>query len=381
MAKKVFVFLTSGVLAYSLGFSPMGNVSTSLGGSGVALRNSAWGLYYNPALLSSDPRSKFSFSGGLYLSRTNLNEVLEITTKNDFAQVQEMLNQLKNARGRLEAQLGVVAQIGGFVKKSIHTQEDEYGRLISVVKEEQSSAIGIGAFASSIVDISIAGDSGVNYKASSFGVVIMEIPVGYAYKLGSEFGDFNFGIAMKYLRAVFERNSYQGNAYNGIEMQIPNFLSMSPSQNFGIDLGFLYSYSDFHIGITAKNINCPKFKNDSEKIRLDPQLRMGMSYEFASHYVFVMDIDLLPYNSYSLATPKSQYFGVGIMGDYTKFDFRLGISMDMLGKDGARLSAGFNAFGIIDIVGEMGTNFVKRNGSKLATPTDFGFKVGSTFTF
>lgn len=368
-------------MGYSLGFAPMGNVSTSLGGAGVALRNSAWGLYYNPALLSSDPRSKFSFSGGLYVTRTNLNEILELNPQTDYTQVQEILSNLKDSKAGIETQLGVVAQIGGFVKTSVQTQEDEYGRLISVSKEEQSSVFAIGAFASSIVDISISGGSGSNYKASSFGIVLMEIPVGYAYKLGTEFGDFNFGVAMKYLRAVFDHSSYGENAYNGIKIRMPNFLTMSPSQNFGIDLGFLYSYADFHIGVTAKNINCPTFKGSGEKIQLDPQLRLGMSYEFAEHYVVAMDIDLLPYDSYSVAAPKSQYFGIGIMGDYTKFDFRFGISADMLGKDGAKISAGFNAFGILDIVGEMGTNFAKFKGSKLATPTNFGFKIGSTFTF
>lgn len=381
MYKSFFSFLACGVMGYSLGFAPMGNVSTSMGGAGVALRNSAWGLYYNPALLSSDPRSKFSFSGGLYLTRTNLNEILELNPQTDYTQVQEILSNLKDSKAGIETQLGVVAQIGGFVKTSVQTQEDEYGRLISVSKEEQSSAFAIGAFASSIVDISISGGSGSNYKASSFGIVLMEIPVGYAYKLGTEFGDFNFGVAMKYLRAVFDHSSYGGNAYNGIEVSMPNFLTMSPSQNFGIDLGFLYSYADFHIGVTAKNINCPTFKGSGEKIQLDPQLRLGMSYEFAEHYVVAMDLDLLPYDSYSVAAPKSQYFGIGIMGDYTKFDFRFGISADMLGKDGAKISAGFNAFGILDIVGEMGTNFAKFKGSKLATPTNFGFKIGSTFTF
>lgn len=359
----------------------MGNVSTSLGGSGVALRNSAWGLYYNPALLSSDPRSKFSFSGGLYVSRTNLNKLMEITTRTDYTQVQDILSSLSNAKASLEAQLGVVAQIGGFVKTSVQAQEDEYGRLISVTKEEQSSAFAIGAFASSIVDISISNGGGVSYEASSFGIVLMEVPVGYAYKLGTDFGDFNFGAAFKYLRAVFDRSGYGGNAYNGVEIKLPNFLSMTPSQNFGIDLGFLYSYKDFHIGLSAKNINCPTFKGAGQKLTLDPQLRAGVSYEFAEHYVVVMDVDLLPYDSYSVVSPKSQYFGLGIMGDYTKFDFRFGISMDMLGKDGAKISAGFNAFGILDIVGEMGTNFAKFNGSELATPTNFGIKIGSTFTF
>lgn len=381
MYKPISLLIICSTLGYSLGLTSMGNVSTSMGGVGVALRNSAWGLYYNPALLSSDPRSKFSFSGGFYFARTNLNKILEITSDTQTSEIEQILSNLQNSKARLETQMGVVAQISGFVKTNISTVEDEYGRVISVSKEEKSSAFGIGAFASSVVDISISNAGGVNYQASSFGIALMEVPIGYAYKLITDFGDFNFGVAMKYLRVVFDHSAYKGNAYGGIDVRMPNFLSMSPLQNFGIDLGFLYSYNNFHIGLTAKNINCPAFKNNNEKIRLDARLRLGMSYEFAQHYVVAMDMDLLPYDSYSLATPKSQYFGLGIMGDYTKFDFRFGLSMDMLGKDGLKMSAGLNAFGILDIVGEIGTNFVKFNGSKLATPTNFGFKIGSTFTF
>ena len=55
-----------GVLAltqgYGLGFGSMGQVSSSMGGAGVALKNSAFGLYYNPALLSASPKVKFGYS-------------------------------------------------------------------------------------------------------------------------------------------------------------------------------------------------------------------------------------------------------------------------------------------------------------------------------
>lgn len=380
MVKKAFTLtLSLSGFLNALGFAPMGNVSTSLGGSGVALRNSAWGLYYNPALLSSDPRSKFSFSGGFYLSQSNINELLE--SKKSYSQISSILENLKDSKISLEAQLGVVAQIGGFVRQEVRAVEDEYGRLVSEVIDHQMSAFAIGAFASSITNISLSSAGGTQYQASSFGIALMEVPVGYAYRLQTEYGDFNFGVAMKYMRAVFDNSGYTGNATGELKIEIPDFMSMTPSQNFGLDLGFLYSIYDVHLGLTAKNINLPTFKINGNRITLDPQLRFGVSYEFLSNYVVTMDIDLLPYDSYSAVAPKSQYFGIGIMGDYSWIDFRVGLSMDMLGIDGAKISAGFNAFGIIDVVGEMGTNFAKKNGSSLAMPTNFGLKIGSTFTF
>lgn len=380
MAKKnlalIFAF---GSILNALGFAPMGNVSTSLGGSGVALRNSAWGLYYNPALLSSDPRSKFSFSGGFYLSQTGINELLESTKKYD--QLEQILNNLQDSKISVETQLGVVAQIGGFIRQEVRAVEDEYGRLVSEVIEHQMSAFAIGAFATSLTNISLSSAGGTQYQASSFGIALLEVPVGYAYKLETDFGDFNFGVAMKYMRAVFDKSSYRGSAMGELKIDIPDFMSMSPAQNFGLDLGFLYSIYDVHLGLTAKNINLPSFKIHGERITLDPQLRFGVSYEFLKNYVVTMDIDLLSYDAYNSVAPKSQYFGLGIMGDYGFLDFRVGVSMDMLGVDGAKISAGFNAFGIIDVVGEMGTNFAKKNGSQLAMPTNFGVKIGSTFTF
>lgn len=380
MAKKnlalIFAF---GSMLNALGFAPMGNVSTSLGGSGVALRNSAWGLYYNPALLSSDPRSKFSFSGGFYLSQTGINELLESTKKYD--QLEQILNNLQDSKISVETQLGVVAQIGGFIRQEVRAVEDEYGRLVSEVIEHQMSAFAIGAFATSLTNISLSSAGGAQYQASSFGIALLEVPVGYAYKLETDFGDFNFGVAMKYMRAVFDKSSYRGSAMGELKIDIPDFMSMSPAQNFGLDLGFLYSIYDVHLGLTAKNINLPSFKIHGERITLDPQLRFGVSYEFLKNYVVTMDIDLLSYDAYNSVAPKSQYFGLGIMGDYGFLDFRVGVSMDMLGVDGAKISAGFNVFGIIDVVGEMGTNFAKKNGSQLAMPTNFGVKIGSTFTF
>lgn len=380
MLKQFVLFQGVCLSLWGMGFTAMGNVSTSLGGAGVALRNSAWGLYYNPALLASDPRSKFSFSAGLWLSKSDINALLEIPLDASPQEISEVFTSLKNPRIGLQTQMGVVAQIGGFYRKQTTASPDEYGRLISKTIEKQMSAFAIGAFASSKTDIGLSDAGGEQYDAHSFGIALMEIPIGYAYKLETSFGDFNFGLALKYMRAVFDGSSYQGNVHGGIAIQIPNFLNMSPAQNFGIDLGFLYSIADVHIGLSAKNINLPTFKTAHRSLRLNPSLRMGVSYEFLKHYVVTFDADLLP-QSFSNSALKSHQIAFGIMGDYSFVDFRVGVGIDALNFGDSKVALGFNLYGILDIVGEMGFNFAKTGGSETALPTNFGIKIGSTFSF
>ena len=357
----------------------MGNVSTSMGGTGVALRKSAWGLYYNPALLASDPRSKFSFSAGFWVAKNDINPLLELKFSATPDEVSKIFSSLKEPRINLTTQMGVVAQIGDFHHQKDVALPDEYGRLITHRIEEDLSAFAIGAFAASQTYFGIQDGGNFDYIAQSFSIALMEIPLGYAYQLNTTFGDFNFGIALKYMRAVFDFSNFTGSVYD-FDLKRPKFLKMSPSQNFGLDLGFLYSIANFHLGLSAKNINVPHFDGFGRKLKLSPSLRMGLAYDFLERYTVTMDADLLP-QSFSEFSPKSHYVGLGFMGDYNFVDFRLGFGTDVLNFGDSRISAGFNVFGILDVVGEMGFNFAKKEGSKLAMPTNFGFKIGSTFAF
>ncbi|MFC3867191.1 conjugal transfer protein TraF [Helicobacter equorum] len=70
-------FLACMHTSLALGFGSMGQVSSSIGGAGVALKNSAWGIYYNPALLGADRRTKIGYSFGAQLKEQN---ILEIAT-------------------------------------------------------------------------------------------------------------------------------------------------------------------------------------------------------------------------------------------------------------------------------------------------------------
>lgn len=84
--KKLFGFiLLSGLFVSqlcALEFGSMGNTSAAMGGAGVALKHSAWGLYYNPALLSSDPKVKLGYSLGVGLREQNLAKLTTIDINN-----------------------------------------------------------------------------------------------------------------------------------------------------------------------------------------------------------------------------------------------------------------------------------------------------------
>lgn len=68
--------------AFSLEFGGMGNVSAGLGGAGVALKQSQWALYYNPALLGVIKKSSFAYSFGAGYKETNLLSAADIKTDN-----------------------------------------------------------------------------------------------------------------------------------------------------------------------------------------------------------------------------------------------------------------------------------------------------------
>lgn len=98
----------SAVGALSLEFGSMGQVSASMGGAGVALRDSAWGLYYNPALLGSDRRSKFGYSFGIQIKEQNLMQVATIDVDNIKKFPETLTSQLTGSSGG-----GASVTIGG----------------------------------------------------------------------------------------------------------------------------------------------------------------------------------------------------------------------------------------------------------------------------
>ncbi|WP_260320640.1 conjugal transfer protein TraF [Helicobacter gastrocanis] len=80
-----------------LEFGEMGNTSFGMGGAGVALENSAWGLYYNPALLDMDEcsKAKLGYSFGIGVREKNIlplvSSALQGSSLDDLTQLAEQL--------------------------------------------------------------------------------------------------------------------------------------------------------------------------------------------------------------------------------------------------------------------------------------------------
>ena len=75
---------------FALEFGGVGNVSAGMGGAGVALKQSQWTLYYNPALLGIVNKSSFGYSFGAEYKETNLLAATNINTNN----IEEMYKEL-----------------------------------------------------------------------------------------------------------------------------------------------------------------------------------------------------------------------------------------------------------------------------------------------
>lgn len=95
MKKILYVLATCVASMHALEFGTMGNVSASMGGAGVALKNSAFGLYYNPALLSASPKVKFGYSVGVSIQEKNIAQLATI----DIANMQQTAQNLASSFG------------------------------------------------------------------------------------------------------------------------------------------------------------------------------------------------------------------------------------------------------------------------------------------
>lgn len=154
--KSVSLVLASSLFcatqAFGLEFGHMGNISASMGGAGVALKNSQWGLYYNPALLGASNKSRFAYSFGVAIRENNLIELSKVDF-NNLASLPAQFSALFNGAVPFAANGGILGgaapvpaanlAVGGYVGEVLdkltggqHTEEG----LQKVLNETLASA-------------------------------------------------------------------------------------------------------------------------------------------------------------------------------------------------------------------------------------------------
>lgn len=194
-------------------------------------------------------------------------------------------------------------------------------------------------------------------KHTPYGVVLglVEIPIAYGHTFYTRAGDINIGIAPKFILA----SAYRYNTPISFS-ETPNIKfdtnTMQMTQTFGLDLGLLYTPAflpNLNIGLVAKNLNAPRINLSGSDgyVRLTQQLRAGVSYEMLNFLTLALDVDVLPNDTLSIANPKSQMVGGGILADFTFIDFRIGAMRDLYSKsgEGTILTTGVNLFGFLDV--------------------------------
>lgn len=196
-------------------------------------------------------------------------------------------------------------------------------------------------------------------KHTPYGVVLglVEIPIAYGHTFYTRAGDINIGIAPKFILA--SAYSYSTPiSFVDINSSKPKFdtNTMQTTQTFGIDLGVLYTPAflpNLNIGLVAKNLNAPRVavSGSNAYVRLTQQVRAGVSYEMLNFLTLAFDIDVLPNDTLSIVSPKSQMIGGGLLADFTFIDFRIGAMRDLYSKsgEGTILTTGVNLFGFLDV--------------------------------
>lgn len=380
----------------ALPFGSMGNTSAGLGDSGVALRKSAWGIYYNPALLASDNRGKFGYSVGLGIEQRGLGNILSaLMGGGENIDINILYDQLQNHSGNflsMSSQNGFVIQITGGVEKK--PKLDIQGNPSEDLSEEsQETRSPIGAFTMATF-LSAYGTGGIDTTLDNLdlqangklnGIFLLEVPVGWGWRFETNGGDISIGAALKYMGVSSLDFTISGIVHDNGGASFNFRKEMQPLasvSSFGIDLGLLYSIYGVNIGFVAKNINVPTFKlNNGKKLQILPQFRLGLSYEFAKYFALTFDTDLAPNNYLFDRSRKTQMLGGGILMDFKYVDLRFGLMGDMANKfdNGVIITGGINLAGFLDIALQASSEMFKVSGYRI--PNAFNIKVGGSFTF
>ena len=406
--KKIVAILASVsafvVSANAFEFGYMGNRSFGMGGAGVGVANSAWGLYYNPALQGVDNKYKIGYSLGARVKENGLSALKDF----DLGQISpDSINTINALLNDNEVAL-----------------TSENGLILQVplqVSARLSHSIGLGLFYTkrSAVNftgyINTQGVTSIDQVNNAFMVTntldTLEIPLSYTMQVYTGgFGTFHAGIALKYIYAghsssktKLTQNTDIANPFSDI------FKSPSGAQTHtaGIDIGFAYAAPNewVVIGVVAKNINSPVLKAqhlvdtngtpaNNDKLKIDAQYRLGLSTRATPMTTLAVDFDLKPNyefsgfntkvdtsaNSIGVIRRAVQYVSFGAMLNAGLLDLRLGAAKDIKeknAKDGWLVSAGVG-FGYLDFSFFSSTKMSK---AVKNLPTEFGFKLGGSFSF
>lgn len=286
--KRVLVFSTLFIHSlFALEFGSMGNTSVAMGGAGVALKHSPWGLYYNPALLSADPRTKLGYSVGIGLKEQNLAKIATINISN----ISKGIEQLVETFGGSGANAGAITDVvktalssvltgsgqtaTGDVQKDLETyfKNNTGGNYSDLIQGVLSAIQNSNSLSQAQKDLlgSIAGN--IDYGNLEFGGgaggangLLENITISKGANSGLDQAVENINI----IQDILKNNNLNISSQNGVILQLSGKTMNERLGSLGVAL-FVSAYSSMSI------------KADSSKLRLIINGGNGSYYELADH--------------------------------------------------------------------------------------------------
>lgn len=386
----------------------LNNLKDKLAGAATEGGSPLVGQIINGVDPSELPGIMQEVSSGKFDANTMLEKVGKITiAKGADSVIDKLLNDFGVVDGALKGNDVNLATQNGFVfqfagdKGSRRVESDTLGTINIQEIDSGRGAVGIGLFASAFSNASASIDPNNNklifdlggkyYQATINGdsvtleylkdqtqklngsimndkaqhslyanaLALVEIPIGYGHTIFTPMGDVNLGLAVKFIQGIGYGDKINFAVGNMPSVSVDKN-KMDMAQTFGLDFGMLYSprfVKNLHLGLVAKNVNSPTINRTGvADTTLHPQVRAGVSYEMMDFLTFAFDADVLPNETLSLSSPKSQFFGGGVMANFKKVDFRLGAMQDIRSNagEGLILTGGLNLFGFLDVAMQYG---------------------------
>jgi len=418
----LIMVLGSALTCAAAGFQSIGYNAISMGGAGVAYTSGSYAAYYNPALLASHKYGmEINISPGVGFREHNLAD--HIDTLSEIG-IDDTLDQLTNlgfsgidtvpTDSTTTPDMPIYEDLRQdlqVIQTELRAMSGSNGLELSpgITVGVQVRNLGFGVYglsdlaASAIIDdqrldIIVPVESGLGqryvqydpagntftvrdqeyYENNSFdyaiqeqtttihviGLTYLEIPVAYAHKFETSFGDLSVGGAFKIMSGNTYRMYRPVDTESGdISDDIDDYEKKSTS--FGVDAGVLYNppvLNNLSLGLVMKNMNTPKFDIiDGGELEFKPMARFGAAYSaILDRLTFAMDMDLTENDGY-IPGYKERYMGGGV--DFHPFSWlsiRAGLMKNIAESDeGTMMTAGFG-FGAkwfqFDVAGQYSTD-------------------------
>ncbi|RAX54099.1 hypothetical protein CCY99_05315 [Helicobacter sp. 16-1353] len=275
---------------------------------------------------------------------------------------------------------GVLASVYGFMNLEMDKTHNR------IIVNSSNNYYEIGINDNDISLYSSTADSYNNYSILSpnakhtlysNNIALIEVPIAYGHTIPFVAGDFHIGATLKYIHAISAYSNQTLNLEN-LKFNFDLKDKIKQTNTFGIDIGGLYTIDWFSLGFVGKNLNAPKIKTSSGKMRLDSQFRTGVGFEIW-RFTILADIDILP-NSTLDPNKKNQMVGGGVIFDASWLDFRLGAMGDLRANPyGTIITAGMNIVNFIDI--SVQSSLITKDIENYKLPNYLDIRIGGRFLF